>query len=187
MTQYTAPIEDIKFVLEDVLDIYSHYQKHPDYKDVTPDILEMVLTECGKFCENELAPLNQGGDSEGCQWQGGKVTTPKGFKEAYQHYVDGGWPGISNPVEFEGQGLPHSIGLIRTEMIGTANWSWSMYPGLSLGAIETLIEHGSEPQKKTYLEKLVTDHQSGLREYSAPLWSLMMFQAAVAKDDFTVR
>jgi len=161
MTQYTTPIEDIKFVLEDVLDIYSHYQKYPDYKDVTPDIVEMVLTECGKFCENELAPLNQSGDQEGCQWEDGEVITPKGFKEAYQHYVEGGWPGISHPVEYEGQGLPPSIGLIRTEMIGSANWSWSMYPGLSLGAIDTLIEHGSESQKNTYLEKLTQGVWSG--------------------------
>jgi len=161
MTEYKAPIEDIKFVLEDVLDIYSYYQKYPDYQDVTPDVVEMVLTECGKFCETELAPLNQSGDMEGCQWQDGKVTTPTGFKEAYQHYIDGGWQGISHPPEYDGQGLPPSIGLIRTEMIGTANWSWSMYPGLSLGAMNTLIEHGSESQKKTYLTKLTQGVWSG--------------------------
>src|SRR5665811_1422123 len=102
----------------------------------------MVITECAKFCTTELAPLNQSGDREGCHWMDGKVTTPKGFKEAYRHYIDGGWQGISHPIEYDGQGLPASIGLIRTEMIGTANWSWSMYPGLSLGAMNTLIKHG---------------------------------------------
>jgi len=140
--------------MEDLLDIHTHYQKYPDFQEVTPDVVDMVLTECAKFCETEVAPLNQSGDEEGCTWEDGKVTTPQGFKEAYQHYIDGGWQGISHPVEYDGQGLPNSIGLIRTEMIGTANWSWSMYPGLSLGAMNTLIEHGSEAQKETYLTKL---------------------------------
>ena len=161
MTEYTAPIEDIRFVMEDLLDIHGHYQKYPDFQDVTPDVVDMVLTECAKFCETELAPLNQSGDKEGCVWEDGKVSTPQGFKQAYQHYIDGGWQGISHPVEYDGQGLPNSIGLIRTEMIGTANWSWSMYPGLSLGAMNTLIEHGSEVQKNTYLTKLTQGVWSG--------------------------
>ena len=161
MTEYTAPIEDIKFVMEDLLDIHNHYQKFPDFQEVTPDVLDMVLTECARFCETELAPINQSGDKEGCLWQDGHVIAPKGFKQAYQTYVEGGWQGISHPVEYDGQGLPNSIGLIRTEMIGTANWSWSMYPGLSLGAMNTLIEHGSEAQKKTYLTKLTQGVWSG--------------------------
>lgn len=161
MTEYTAPIEDIRFVMEDLLDIHQHYQKYPDFQEVTPDVLDMVLTECARFCETELAPLNQSGDQQGCVLEDGKVTTPRGFKQAYQHYIDGGWQGISHPVEYDGQGLPNSIGLIRTEMIGTANWSWSMYPGLSLGAMNTLIEHGSEEQKKTYLTKLTQGVWSG--------------------------
>ncbi len=161
MTEYTAPIEDIKFVLNDLLDIHSHYQNYPDYQDVTPDDIDMILTECAKFCTTELAPLYQSGDREGCNWEQGKVTTPAGFKDAYQKYVDGAWQGISHPVEYDGQGLPPSIGLIVTEMIGTANWSWSMYPGLSLGAMNTLLEHGSEIQKKTYLTKLTQGTWSG--------------------------
>jgi len=161
VTEYRAPIEDIRFVMEDLLDIHKHYQKYPDFQEVTPDVVDMVLTECAKFCETELAPLNQSGDKEGCVWEDGKVTTPQGFKEAYQHYIDGGWQGISHPVEYDGQGLPNSIGLIRTEMIGTANWSWSMYPGLSLGAMNTLIEHGSEAQNSTYLTKLTQGVWSG--------------------------
>ena len=161
MTEYKAPIEDIRFVLDDLLDIHKHYQKYPDFQEVTPDVVEMVLSECAKFCETELAPLNQSGDKEGCHWQDGKVTTPKGFKHTYKNYIDGGWQGISHPLEYDGQGLPNSIGLIRTEMIGTANWSWSMCPGLSLGAMNTLIEHGSEAQKKTYLTKLVQGVWSG--------------------------
>ena len=161
MTEYKAPIEDIRFVLDDLLDIHKHYQKYPDFQEVTPEVVEMVLTECARFCETELAPLNQSGDKEGCHWQDGKVTTPKGFKHTYKNYIDGGWQGISHPLEYDGQGLPNSIGLIRTEMIGTANWSWSMCPGLSLGAMNTLIEHGSEGQKKTYLSKLTQGVWSG--------------------------
>lgn len=161
MTEYKAPIEDIKFVMEELLGIHDHYKKYPDYQEVSPDVLDMVLTECAKFCETELAPLYQSGDTEGCQWQDGKVTTPKGFKQAYQNFIDGGWQGISHPLEFDGQGLPPSIGLIRTEMIGTANWPWAMYPGLSLGAVNTLIEHGSDAQKKIYLPKLAHGTWSG--------------------------
>jgi len=154
MLHYNAPITDMKFILEDVLDIYSHYEKYSDYEEVNPELVDMILTECGKFCEAELAPINQSGDKEGCTWKDGKVTTPTGFKEAYQKYIEGGWQGIAHPVEFEGQGLPPSIGIIRTEMVGTANWSWSMYPGLSLGAMDTIIEHGCETLKNTYLTKL---------------------------------
>jgi len=161
MTTYAAPIEDIKFVTEDVLDIYSHYKKYPSYHEATPDLVEMILTECAKLSATELAPLNQSGDRQGCQWKDGKVTTPGGFKEAYQKFVDGGWQGLSYPVQFGGQGLPPSIGLMRTEMFGTANWSWSMYSGLSLGAMDTLIKHGSESQKKTYLPKLTEGVWSG--------------------------
>jgi len=161
MTTYTAPTEDIKFLIEDVLDYYSHYEKYPSYAEATPDMVEMIVTECAKFCETELAPLNQSGDKEGCQLKDGEVTTPKGFKEAYQMFVDGGWQGISHPVEYGGQGLPPSIGLMRSEMLGTANWSWSMYSGLSLGAMDTLIKHGSDSQKETYLPKLTEGVWSG--------------------------
>jgi len=161
MTIYNAPIEDIKFVTEDLLDFYNHYKKYPGYQEATPDLVDMVITECAKFSETELAPLNQSGDREGCQWQDGKVTTPQGFKEAYRKDTDGGWQGISHPIEYDGQGLPPSIGLIRTEMIGTANWSWSTYPGLSLGAMNTLIEHGDEYQKKIYLTKLTQGEWTG--------------------------
>jgi alkylation response protein AidB-like acyl-CoA dehydrogenase len=161
MTTYAAPIADIKFVTEDVLDIYGHYKKYPSYQEATPDLVEMILTECAKLSATELAPLNQSGDKEGCHWKDGKVTTPDGFKAAYQKFVDGGWQGLSYPVQFGGQGLPPSIGLMRSEMFGTANWSWSMYSGLSLGAIDTLIKHGSESQKASYLPKMTEGVWSG--------------------------
>jgi len=154
MTDYTAPVADIKFLIEDVLDYYGHYKEHSEYKEVTPDLVNMIIDECEKFCKFDLAPLYQSGDKEGCHFVDGKVTTPKGFKEAYQKYVEGGWQSLSHPPEYGGQGLPQSLGVIKTEMMGTANWSWSMYPGLSQGAMNTLLNHGSEEQKQLFLTKL---------------------------------
>ncbi|PIP81378.1 MAG: acyl-CoA dehydrogenase [Gammaproteobacteria bacterium CG22_combo_CG10-13_8_21_14_all_40_8] len=161
MTIYQAPIQDIKFLIEDVFDFYGHYAKHPEYVDATPELVNMVLEECGKFCTSELAPLYQSGDDEGCTLKDGKVTTPKGFKEAYKIYVEGGWQSLSHPVEYGGQGLPQSLGLIKSEMMGTANWSWSMYPGLTLGAMNTLLAHGDEEQKQRYLTKLTSGEWTG--------------------------
>lgn len=161
MTDYTAPIADMKFVFEEVFDFYSHYKQFPAFEEATPDLVDMIMSECNKLCESELAPLYQSGDKEGCHFNNGEVTTPKGFKEAYQQYIEGGWHGLSHPVAYGGQGLPQSVGLIRTEMIGTANWAWAMYSGLSLGAMNTLIEHASDEQKETYLHKLTSGEWSG--------------------------
>jgi len=161
MTQYTAPIADLKFLFDEVLDFYPHYQQHPEYQEATQDLVEMIMEECNKFCSNELSPLYQSGDKEGCHFKDGEVTTPKGFKESYQNYVEAGWQGLAHPVEYGGQGLPPSIGLVRTEMMATANWAWAMYPGLSLGAMNTLIEHASEEQKQTYLPKLTSGEWGG--------------------------
>jgi len=161
MTSYKAPITDIKFIFEEVFDFFGHYQKFPAYQEATPDLVEMIMLECAKFCESEIAPLYQSGDKEGCHFKDGEVTTPKGFKEAYKMYTEGGWQGLSHPVEFGGQGMPQSIGLIRTEMMATANWSWGMYPGLSLGAMNTLIEHACDEQKQTYLPKLTSGEWAG--------------------------
>ena len=90
MLSYKAPIADIKFLIEDVFDYYSHYNKYPEFAEATPDLTDAILQECAKFCENELLPLYQSGDKEGCTYDNGKVTTPKGFKEAYDQYVAGG-------------------------------------------------------------------------------------------------
>lgn len=161
MTEYKAPIADMKFVFEEVFEFYEHYKKFPAYEEATPDLVNMIMEECAKFCENELAPLYQSGDKEGCTFKDGEVTTPKGFKEAYQMYSEGGWQGLSHPVEYGGQGMPQSVGLIRTEMMATANWSWGMYPGLSLGAMNTILEHGSSEQKETYMHKLTSGEWTG--------------------------
>jgi alkylation response protein AidB-like acyl-CoA dehydrogenase len=161
MLTYKAPIADIKFLIEDVFDYYGHFKKHPEFDEATPDLVDAIFQECAKFCENELLPLYQSGDKEGCQFDNGKVTTPKGFKEAYQQYIDGGWPSLSHPEEYGGQGLPPSLGMVQSEMTGTANWSWAMYPGLSHGAMNTLQSHGNDKQKALYLTQLTAGTWTG--------------------------
>ncbi len=161
MLTYKAPIADIKFLFEDVLDYYKHYEKYPEFEEATQDLVDAIMQECAKFSENELLPLNQSGDKEGCQFDNGNVTTPKGFKEAYQQYIAGGWAALSHDLEHGGQGLPSSLGMIKSEMMGTANWSWAMYPGLSHGAMNTLDVHGTEEQKQLYLTKLIEGSWTG--------------------------
>jgi alkylation response protein AidB-like acyl-CoA dehydrogenase len=161
MLQYKAPVMDMKFLIEDVFSYYPHYEKYPEFVEATPDLVDAILQECAKFCENELLPLNQSGDKEGCKFDNGVVTTPSGFKEAYKKYVEGGWQSLSHPVEHGGQGLPPSLGMIKQEMMGTANWSWAMYPGLSHGAMNTIQTHGTPEQKELYLTPLTEGTWTG--------------------------
>ena len=161
MLSYKAPITDIKFLIEDVFDYYEHYKKYPEFEEATPDLTDAILQECAKFCENELLPLYQSGDKEGCTFDKGTVKTPAGFKEAYQQYVEGGWQSLSHPLEHGGQGLPPSLGMAKSEMMGTANWAWAMYPGLSHGAMNTVQTHGSEAQKALYLTRLTEGTWTG--------------------------
>ena len=161
MLSYKAPIADIKFLIEDVFDYYGHYKKFPEFEEATPDLGDAIIQECAKFCENELLPLYQSGDKEGCRWEDGNVITPTGFKKAYDQFVEGGWQSLSHPVDHGGQGLPPSFGMISSEMMGTANWSWAMYPGLSHGAMNTIKAHGSADQKDLYLTRLTEGSWTG--------------------------
>lgn len=162
MPAYRVPLDDLRFVLNDVLDLQEHYSSFEAGLAADTDTVDAILEEGAKFAERELVPLNQIGDEQGCQWrQGGEVVTPQGFKEAYQQYVEGGWPSLAHSVTFGGQGLPSSLGMAVSEMIGTANWAWSMYPGLSHGATHTLQTHGSDEQKKAFLDKLVSGEWTG--------------------------
>jgi 3-(methylsulfanyl)propanoyl-CoA dehydrogenase len=160
MPEYKAPQRDIKFVMQELLDCEQHYQKL-GYEDASLDMIDAILSEAGKFSEQVVAPLNQSGDAEGCHWQDGEVTTPKGFKEAYQQFVEGGWPTLAQPIDFGGQGLPHSLNSAITEMFSSANHSFAMYPGLSHGALATLDAHGSEQQKQMFMPKLVEGEWTG--------------------------
>lgn len=121
----------------------------------------MILEGFADLAENVIAPLYQSGDAEGCHFKDGEVTTPKGFKEAYEQFAQGGWQGIAYPEQYGGMALPMSLNLIKSEMLGTANWSFAMYPGLSLGAVNTILEYGTTEQKDLYLPKLVTGEWSG--------------------------
>ena len=163
MPEYKAPLREIKFVLDELLDSQAHYQSIPAYAEVaTPDMVEAIINEGAKFCENVLSPLNRVGDLEGCtRNEDASVNTPTGFKEAYKQYVENGWPSLAHNPNYGGQGLPESLGIVISEMVGTANWSWGMYPGLSHGAMNTVESHGTDEQKETYLTKLVSGEWTG--------------------------
>jgi alkylation response protein AidB-like acyl-CoA dehydrogenase len=162
MTPYKAPLRDMQFVMQDLLNIERHYQSLPDCDEVNMELIEAILGEASKFSEEIVAPLNAVGDQEGCQMlENGEVKTPSGFKEAYQQYVDAGWPSLDQPARYGGQDLPMSVGTPIREMNGTANWSWAMYPGLSHGAMETIDQHGSDEQKAIFMEPLVSGRWTG--------------------------
>ncbi|MDR5904834.1 acyl-CoA dehydrogenase C-terminal domain-containing protein [Franzmannia qiaohouensis] len=155
MPDYQAPLRDLRFVMDEMFDFPSHYAALPGGDDASPDVVAAILEEGARFSREVLLPLNQSGDREGCLLEGGDVKAPKGFKQAYQQYVEGGWPSLSAEPEFGGQGLPHSLGMVLSEMICATNLAWGMYPGLSHGAADALRHHGSDAQKATYLTKLV--------------------------------
>ena len=163
MPAYKAPLREIKFVMDELLDMPAHYASIPAYADVaTPDMVDAIINEGAKFCENVLSPLNRVGDIEGCtRHEDGSVTTPTGFKEAYKQFVEGGWPSLAHDEAHGGQGLPESLGIVMSEMVGSSNWSWGMYPGLSHGAMNTIELHGTPEQKETYLTKLVSGEWTG--------------------------
>lgn len=161
MPQYKAPLRDIQFVAHELLNAEQHYDRIPAYAGTNRELIDGIIEAAADFSENELSPINHSGDQEGCHYDDGVVTTPKGFKEAYKKYIELGYPSLSVPVEHGGQGLPGSIGNIVSEMVGTANWSWGMYPGLSHGAIRTIEHHGNDQQKEVYLSKLVSGVWTG--------------------------
>ena len=127
MPEYKAPLRDIRFVLEELLDCDNHYPQLAGRADFDADLRNAILNEAAKFAEEELSPINLSGDEEGCHIEDGNVTTPKGFKEAFQQYAQGGWAGLAVAEELGGQNLPVSAGILVNELLGTANWAWNMY------------------------------------------------------------
>ncbi len=161
MPVYSAPIDNIRFVLHEVLGA-EKLAALPGYEDTaTADLMDQILEEGAKLCEEVLFPVNQSGDEEGCTYENGVVRTPKGFKEAYQMFSEGGWCGVSADPDYGGMGLPMLVNTVMQEMICSSNMSFGMYPGLSQGAYEALHVFGTDEQKDTYLPKLVSGEWSG--------------------------
>jgi len=168
MPTYKAPVEDNLFLLNDVFHI-ERYADVPGYADLSPDIVEATLTEAAKLCDGVIAPLNRVGDSEGCtRHEDGSVRTPKGFKEAFNQFRDGGWNSLKFPEEYGGQGLPGVLASVLTEFLAGANLAFWMYPGLTQGAIADLLHHGTEAQKRTYLPKLISCEWTGTMNLTEP-------------------
>ena len=163
MGQYVAPLRDMQFVLHEFLNVTEEFKNLPAYQEIDADIINQVLEEGAKFTQEVLFPLNHSGDREGCHYDAATktVTTPKGFKEAYKQYVEGGWAALACDPEYGGQGLPVSLNNSFYEMLNSSNQAWTMYPGLSHGAYECLKEHGTDDQKKFYLPKLVSGEWTG--------------------------
>jgi alkylation response protein AidB-like acyl-CoA dehydrogenase len=161
MPTYKAPLRDMHFILFDVLKVQDSANALPSYAEATPDVVTAILEEAGRFCENVLQPLNRGGDEEGCHFEAGTVTTPKGFKEAYAKYAEGGWTGLACEPEFGGQGLTSPVNFAVEEMICSANLSFGLFPGLTHGAYNALRVHATDDLRQTYLPKMVSGQWSG--------------------------
>ena len=163
MPSYTPPLRDMQFLMHEVFKLQEEYQALPKHAEVDADTINAVLEEAGKFAANVTFPLNISGDEEGCQLDKTthEVTTPKGYKEAYAQFVEGGWPALSCAPAYGGQGLPFAINSALYEMLNSANQAWTMYPGLSHGAYEALHAHGSDELKAKYLPKLTSGEWTG--------------------------
>ena len=160
MPVYRAPVDDIRFVLAEVAG-YGRLASLPGYEEATPELIDQLVAELARFAENELAPLNLSGDKEGCSFENGVVRTPRGFKEAYRAFAQGGWTGICVDPAYGGQGLPHIMTFVLSEVLSAANMAFGMYPGLSAGACEALEQHAGEALKAMFLPPLAEGRWSG--------------------------
>ena len=168
MPSYKAPLEDVSFLLNDVFQI-DRYDNLPGFSDASPDVREAILNEAAKLSEDVLQPLNRTGDIEGCvRHDDGRVTTPKGFKEAFRQVTDGGWLGLSAPVEYGGQGLPVTLSQAVNEFQSSANMAFSMYGGLTMGATAALVVHGKPEQKAMFVPKMVAGQWTGTMNLTEP-------------------
>lgn len=156
-----ASLKDMQFVIHDVFDAASLYQQLTGDDSLDRSFINSLLDEAHRYTEGVIRPCNRIGDEVGCQLKDGVVTTPPGFREAYRGFIDGGWAGLLGPVEYGGQALPATFGLMLEELMCTANMAFSMYPGLSRGCVHALMTHGSDEQKSMFLPKLLTGEWTG--------------------------
>ncbi|MBI3103044.1 MAG: acyl-CoA dehydrogenase C-terminal domain-containing protein [Burkholderiales bacterium] len=163
MPSYTPPLRDMQFVIHEVFNVVDELKQIPKHADIDADTINAVLEEGGKFAAEVTFPLNASGDAEGCHLDNTThaVTTPKGFKEAYAQYVEGGWAALGCEPEYGGQGLPFVVNTLFYEMLNSANQAWTMYPGLTHGAYAALEAHGTPEQKSTYLPKMTSGEWTG--------------------------
>jgi alkylation response protein AidB-like acyl-CoA dehydrogenase len=163
-SHYTAPLRDMRFMINEVHDFPTHYKslKKTGGENATPDMVDSILEESAKFASTVIAPLTVVGDTVGCKYvDKHTIVTPPGFKEAYVQFSEGGWQGLSMPEKYGGQGFPASMSIFQSDMACTANWAWTMYPGLSKGAINTIYAHGTEALKQKYLTRMISGEFTG--------------------------
>ncbi|HIM42089.1 MAG TPA: acyl-CoA dehydrogenase, partial [Rhodospirillales bacterium] len=160
MTEYQAPLDDMRFVLNELADLDAVAQL-PGFEEVTPDLVDAILEQAGKLGAEVLAPLNRSGDIEGCQLENGVVRTPKGFPEAYVQFIEGGWNGVPFDPDYGGQGLPYLVTTAVYEIWHAANMALALCPTLTQAAVELLSVHGSDGLKAVFMEKLVSGVWTG--------------------------
>lgn len=165
---YKAPVRDLTFILSEVLEI-DRYTNQPGFQDVSAELAQQILEEAGKFADEVIAPINNPGDKEGCHWaEGGVVTTPKGWKEAYHQMVEAGWPSLMMDPAYGGQGMPSVIGSAVGQFTAGASAAFSMYPGLTAGAWAGIHANASEEIKQKYLPKMSTGEWTGTMNLTEP-------------------
>jgi acyl-CoA dehydrogenase len=168
MPTYRAPVEEVMFLLRDVFRVEG-YASLPGFADATPDLLEAVLGEAARLCEDMMQPLNRTGDLEGCRRsEDGTVRTPAGFREGFRAFAEGGWIGLAADPSYGGQGLPYALASVVNEFSSSANMALAMYPGLTMGAIAALHRHGSEALKATYLPPMIEGRWTGTMNLTEP-------------------
>jgi 3-(methylthio)propanoyl-CoA dehydrogenase len=168
MSDYSAPLDDMRFVLENIVDL-AGLAALPGYEHADPEMVFGVLEESGRFFAQEFGPLNRVGDTQHSRRNGdGSVTTPEGFARAYKQYVDAGWAGVPFPAEYGGGGFPWLVAIAMQEMMTAANMAFSLCPLLTQGAIDMLLHYGSEEQRETYLPKMVTGEWTGTMNLTEP-------------------